>query len=173
MRAGDIINCIPNTPHWHSSTVNSSVSYLALYSPSPTQWDRPLTDDEYASSLLRTLFDEFAALADEKDVEAQMQLFAPNAVVESYRDGQASSTLSGKDEIETTFSNFLNQFDTVEHKNGEHRVEINGNIATGYGSCNVTLINSEAQLQWTVNYTDTYIFDGSRWLIQKRKSYFD
>ena len=173
MRAGDIINCSPNILHWHSSTVNSSVSYLALYSPSPTQWDRPLTDDEYAASLLRTLFDDFAALADEKDVKAQMQLFAPNAVIESYRDGQASSILTGKDEIETAFSNFLNQFDTVEHKNGEHRVEIKGNTATGYGSCNVTLINSEAQLQWTVNYTDTYIFDGSRWLIQKRKSYFD
>ena len=112
-------------------------------------------------------------MADEKDVKAQMQLFAPNAVVESYRDGQASSILTGKDEIETTFSNFLNQFDTVEHKNGEHRVEINGNTATGYGSCNVTLVNSEAKLQWTVNYTDTYIFDGSRWLIQKRKSFFD
>ena len=81
MRAGDIINCSPNTPHWHSSTVNSSVRYLALYSPSPTQWDRPLTDDEYAASLLRTLFDDFATLADEKDVKAQMQLFAPNAVV--------------------------------------------------------------------------------------------
>ena len=51
MRAGDVINCSPNIPHWHSSTVNSSVSYLALYSPSPTQWDRPLTDDEYAASL--------------------------------------------------------------------------------------------------------------------------
>ena len=172
MHAGDIINCSPNTLHWHSSTANSSVSYLALYSPSPTQWDRPLTDDEYATSLLRTLFDEFAALADEKDVKAQMELFTPNAVVESYRDGQRSSILSGQKEIETAFSNFLNQFDIVEHSNGEHRVEISGNTATGYGSCNVTLINSEAQLQWTVNYTDTYIFDGNRWLIKKRVSYF-
>ena len=118
-------------------------------------------------------FDDFAALADEKDVKAQMQLFAPNAVVESYRDGQASSILTGKDEIETAFSNFLNQFDTVEHKNGEHRVEIKGIRLRGYGSCNVTLINSEAQLQWIVNYTDTYILDGRRWLIQKRQSYFD
>ena len=172
MRPGYIINCSPNTLHWHSSTVNSSVSYLALYSSSPTRWDRPLTNDEYTASLLRTLFDEFAALADKKDVKAQMQLFASNAVVESYRDGQASSILTGKDEIETAFSNFLNQFDTVEHKNGEHSVEINGNTATGYGSCNVTLFNSEAQLQWTENYTNTYVFNGSRWLIKKRTSYF-
>ena len=102
-----------------------------------------------------------------------MQLFATNAVVESYRDGERNSILSGKEEIGTAFSNFLNQFDTVEHENGEHSVETNGNTATGYGSCKVTLINSEAQLQWIVNYTDTYIFDGSRWLIQNRKSYFD
>ena len=101
-----------------------------------------------------------------------MELFTPNAVVESYRDGQRSSILSGQKEIETAFSNFLNQFDIVEHSNGEQRVEISGNTATGYGSCNVTLINSEAQLQWTVNYTDTYIFDGNRWLIKKRVSYF-
>lgn len=48
---------------------------------------RWLTDNEYASSLLRSLFDEFAALADKKDVTAQMELFAPNALVESFRDG--------------------------------------------------------------------------------------
>lgn len=172
MRPGNIINCTPNTLHWHSSTVNSSVSYLALYSPSPTQWDRPLTDDEYTASLLRTLFDEFAALADKKDVKAQMELFTPNAVVESFRDGQRSSILSGQEEIETAFSNFLNQFDTVEHINGEHRVEINGHTATGYGSCQVKLTNKDTQLEWTVNYTDSYVYEKNRWLIQKRASYF-
>ena len=173
MQAGDIINCSPNTLHWHSSTANASVSYLALYSPSPTQWDRPLTADEYSASLLRSLFDEFAVLADKKDVKAQMELFASNAVVESYRDGQRNSVLTGQQEIETAFSSFLNQFETVEHKNGQHRVDINGNTATGYGSCKVTLINSETQLEWNVNYTDTYIFDGDQWLIEKRISNFE
>ena len=82
MRAGMLLTAAPIPFIGISSTVNSSVSYLALYSPSPTQWDRPLTDDEYAASLLRTLFDDFTALADEKNVKAQMRLFAPNAVVE-------------------------------------------------------------------------------------------
>ena len=173
MRPGDVINCPPNTLHWHASTVNSSVSYLALYSPSPTQWNRPLTDNEYASSLLRSLFDEFAALADKKDVTAQMELFAPNAVVESFRDGQQNSILTGKEEIETAFTQFLNQFDTVEHKNGDHRVEITGKTATGYGDCKVTLVNNTTRLEWTVHYTDIYTFEGEKWLIQKRVSTFE
>ena len=149
------------------------MSYLALYSPSPTQWNRPLTDNEYASSLLRSLFDEFAALADKKDVTAQMELFAPNAVVESFRDGQQNSILTGKEEIETAFTQFLNQFDTVEHKNGDHRVEITGKTATGYGDCKVTLVNNTTRLEWTVYYTDIYTFEGEKWLIQKRVSTFE
>ena len=46
MYPGDVINCNPNTLHWHSSTKNTAVSYLAIYSPSPTQWDT-LTQSEY------------------------------------------------------------------------------------------------------------------------------
>ena len=173
MRPGVVINCSPNTLHWHSSTKNTAVSYLAIYSPSPTQWDAPLTQSEYDVSLLRTLFDDFAVLADKKQVKAQMKLFTPNAVVESYREGKRNSVYNGHDEIEKAFADFLSQFDSVEHKNGEHRVEVNGSNAKGYGSCKVTLANKETRLEWTVNYIDTYIFEDNKWLIQKRESYFN
>ena len=75
--------------------------------------------------------------------------------------------------IEKAFADFLSQFDSVEHKNGEHRVEVNGSNAKGYGSCKVTLANKETRLEWMVNYIDTYIFEDNKWLIQKRESYFD
>lgn len=96
-----------------------------------------------------------------------------NALVESYRDGQQNSILTGKEEIETAFTQFLNQFDTDEHKNGDHRVEINGKTATGYGDCKVTLVNNTTRLEWTVHYTDIYTFEGEKWLIQKRTSTFE
>lgn len=102
-----------------------------------------------------------------------MKLFTPNAVVESYREGKRNSVYNGQDEIEKAFADFLSQFDSVEHKNVEHRVEVNGSNAKGYGSCEVTLANKETRLEWTVNYIDTYIFEDNKWLIQKRESYFD
>ncbi|MEO2062635.1 MULTISPECIES: cupin domain-containing protein [Christiangramia] len=48
LRTGDIIRCDKNIEHWHSSTKNSNVTYLAIYSgKEPTEWTAVLTQDEY------------------------------------------------------------------------------------------------------------------------------
>jgi quercetin dioxygenase-like cupin family protein len=48
LKKGDVIRCEKDTEHWHSSTKQSDVTYLALYGGSePTTWTEVLTQEEY------------------------------------------------------------------------------------------------------------------------------
>ncbi len=50
LKKGDVIKCEKNTEHWHSSTKDSMVTYLALYGGSePTTWTEVLTQEYYDS----------------------------------------------------------------------------------------------------------------------------
>ncbi|NNK69129.1 MAG: cupin domain-containing protein, partial [Flavobacteriaceae bacterium] len=46
----DVIKCEKDTEHWHSSTKESDVTYLALYGgDKPTTWTEVLTQEYYDS----------------------------------------------------------------------------------------------------------------------------
>lgn len=48
LKEGDIIKCDKNTEHWHSSTKNSDVLYLAFYNDGePTIWTEVVTQEYY------------------------------------------------------------------------------------------------------------------------------
>lgn len=48
LKTGDVIRCPKDTEHWHSSTKNSDVTYLALYGgQQPTTWTEVLTQENY------------------------------------------------------------------------------------------------------------------------------
>ncbi|MBO6830930.1 cupin domain-containing protein [Allomuricauda sp.] len=48
LKEGDVIKCVKNIEHWHSSTKFSDVTYLALYSgEEPTTWTEVLTQEYY------------------------------------------------------------------------------------------------------------------------------
>lgn len=48
LKKGDVIRCEKDTEHWHSSTKQSDVTYLALYGGNePTTWTGVLTQEEY------------------------------------------------------------------------------------------------------------------------------
>jgi len=50
LKTGDVIKCPKNTEHWHTSTKESNVTYLALYGgEKPTQWTEVLTQEYYDS----------------------------------------------------------------------------------------------------------------------------
>jgi quercetin dioxygenase-like cupin family protein len=50
LKEGDIIKCEKNIEHWHSSTKNSDVTYLAFYGgEQPTTWTEVLTRQYYDS----------------------------------------------------------------------------------------------------------------------------
>lgn len=48
LKEGDVIRCEKDTEHWHSSTKDSDVTYLAFYSgEQPTVWTEVLTQEYY------------------------------------------------------------------------------------------------------------------------------
>lgn len=50
LKAGDVIKCEKDVEHWHSSTKESDVTYLAIYGgENPTTWTEVLTQEYYDS----------------------------------------------------------------------------------------------------------------------------
>ena len=48
LKAGDVVKCEPGVEHWHSSTKESDVTYLALYGGSePTTWTEVVSQEYY------------------------------------------------------------------------------------------------------------------------------
>ena len=47
IKKGDVVNCKKDTEHWHSSSKDSLVTYLALYGKQPTVWTEVLTQEDY------------------------------------------------------------------------------------------------------------------------------
>jgi hypothetical protein len=125
---------------------------------------------------IRELVDNFSILADKKEVWKQTELFTKDASVESYVNGELTSSLNGTKQIGEAFEAFLANFETVYHINGQHVVEINGNKAEGTLYCRVDLIGSENGKKINnasaVSYKDEYIFQNGQWLIAKRTSTF-
>ncbi|MFM9076330.1 MAG: cupin domain-containing protein, partial [Bacteroidota bacterium] len=50
LKSGDVIKCKKDTEHWHSSTKQKDVTYLALYGGAqPTIWTEVLIQEHYDS----------------------------------------------------------------------------------------------------------------------------
>jgi len=48
LKEGDVVKCKKYTEHWHSSTKDSDVTYLALYgAEQPTTWTEKVTQEYY------------------------------------------------------------------------------------------------------------------------------
>jgi quercetin dioxygenase-like cupin family protein len=47
MKEGDVIRCEKGVEHWHSSSAESDVSYVAIYGSSPTTWTEKLSREAY------------------------------------------------------------------------------------------------------------------------------
>ncbi|SDH41022.1 nuclear transport factor 2 family protein [Chitinophaga filiformis] len=126
---------------------------------------------------LKNLVDTVSILADNKDVHAEVQLFSENAISETFAGGVSVLKLKGREEMEQAFGDFLKDFETVYHLNGQQQVTINGDSATGTSYCQVTLIGMEngKKMKTTigVTYQDDFIRENNRWLIAKRIGNFD
>lgn len=125
---------------------------------------------------LRELVDNFSILADKKEVWKQTELFTKDATVDSYVNGELTSSFKGTKEIGAAFEAFLANFETVCHSNGQHVTSINGNKAEGTLYCRVDLISSENGKKVNnasgVSYKDEYVYENGQWLIAKRTSTF-
>lgn len=126
---------------------------------------------------LKELVDTVSILADKKDVHAQVQLFSENATSETFFEGSAILKLKGRKEMEEAFADFLKNFETVYHLNGQQKVTINGDNAIGTSYCLVTLIGTGngKKIKTTIGviYQDEFVRENNRWLIAKRIGNFN
>lgn len=49
IKKGDVIKCPKDVEHWHTSSANQMVSYIAVYGDEPTIWTDKLTREYYNS----------------------------------------------------------------------------------------------------------------------------
>ncbi|WPV64056.1 nuclear transport factor 2 family protein [Chitinophaga sp. LS1] len=122
---------------------------------------------------LRELVDTLSILGDKKDVHAQVQLFTDDAISETFIEGVPILKLKGRKEMEAAFINFLKDFDTIYHFNGQQKVIIDGDTATGTCYCQITLIGAKVKTTIGAIYYDNYIFVNNQWLIAKRIGIFE
>ena len=126
---------------------------------------------------LKDLVDTFSNLADEKRVAEQMPLFAEDAQVTTYIGSQLFADMKGRAKIKKVFSNFLANFHTVYHLNGQHTVIFTSETtAEAIDYCMVKLVGEQDGKQvlhdHSVRYQDSYVKQDGKWLIAKRIANF-
>lgn len=126
---------------------------------------------------LKELIDNISILGDKKDFENQVQLFSENAISETIAEGKMVLKLEGRKEMAPAFENFLQEFETVYHFNGQQSVTIEGANAKGTCYCLISLIGYEngKKMKTTIGatYDDEYVRVNNQWLVSKRVGQFN
>lgn len=150
---------------------------LLLSSLSPQAQIMKNTQELNDRFALKELVDTFSILADKKDVHTQVQLFTADASSETFVNGVSVSKLTGRKQLEDAFGAFLSNFETVYHFNGQQKIMLAGDTATGTSYCLVTLIGIEngKKMKTTIGviYEDEFVRENNHWLIATRKANFD
>jgi ketosteroid isomerase-like protein len=125
---------------------------------------------------IKRVVDTFSNLADEKDIDTQMNLFTDDAIVETYFGDTLFASMTGRQEIGNVFSSFIANFAGMYHMNGQFTVDIDGDTATAKHYCMVVLLSDEQGKKSKnfngVIYKDDYVRQNGEWLIAKRVSRF-
>lgn len=126
---------------------------------------------------IKSVVDEFSNLADTKEFDKQVLLFTEDGIVQSYSNGTLSSDLKGRKQLKEVFSNFLANFHTVYHQNGQQTIdELTATTAKATSYCRVVLIGEQngKQMKTTMYtiYKDEFVKQNEKWLIKQRISDF-
>lgn len=125
---------------------------------------------------IKEVVDTFSNLADIRQIATQMHLFTEDAVVQTHINGALFSEMKGRQAIERGFLDFIADFETMYHINGQLVVELDGDHAAGHHYCQVMLIGStDGKKTLNTNgviYDDSYIRTTEGWKIAKRISHF-
>lgn len=143
--------------------------------PQNTEQDQRISTIEDKMSI-KNVVDVFSNLADIKEIDQQVLLFTEDGEVESITNGQ-SNVLKGRQQLKETFSNFLSNFETVYHQNGQQTIdELTENTAKATSYCRVILVGEQnGKPMKTTLYTiykDEFVKQNGTWLIKHRTSNF-
>lgn len=123
---------------------------------------------------LYALTDRFSILADKRDFESLVQLYAEDILFRSCDNGQHIADTSGRESIKEIFDSFAKQFTVLYHMNGQKLFDIKGEQATGTTYCQVTLRENKEgkvfQTQQGLRYQNQYIKIDGEWKIKEMVS---
>lgn len=123
---------------------------------------------------LRDVVDTFSNLADEWRIHDQVvQLFTPDAIVNTHIGGQLVYEMQGHEQIEQVFSDFTKKFKTMYHINGQHTVTFHSETTASAVLYCLVKLASETEVQThSVRYLDDFVKQDGKWLISKRIAHF-
>src|ERR1700759_2957335 len=137
-----------------------------------------ITPTELADRLvIRELVDAYAHCADRRDANGQKLLFTEDAHFVVYLDGQGSDptqVLDGRAALTPVFDD-LNRYHATMHFNGQSKVALDGERATGETYCiahHLFTDDGERKLMiaW-LRYGDTFVKVDGAWLLAERNLY--
>jgi len=125
---------------------------------------------------LRNLVEAYAYLGDERKISEQTHLFTTNIVYKAYMGDILAANVCGRENMETEFNAHASQVKTYFTLNGQHTVKIDGYFATGVSYSQIKMVREiegkDILSDYSVKYSDKYIFENGKWLISERTGYF-
>ena len=128
---------------------------------------------------IRELFDAYAHCADRRDAEGQKALFTADARFAVYMSGQGTEptyVLEGREALTPVFAD-LNQYEATTHFNGQSKVELVGDGATGESytiAHHLFTADGERKIMIAaLRYLDIFIKVDGAWLFAERNLILD
>lgn len=125
---------------------------------------------------LRNLIDDYAYLSDAKKIAEVMDLFTPDVRYKVYMGGALVADVSGRENMEKDFNQHASLVKTYFTLNGQHRVKISNETASGVSFTQIKMIREEEGkdilTDYSVKYDDNYVFQKGKWLIKDRVAHF-
>jgi len=129
---------------------------------------------------IRELIDAYAYCADTRDVQGQMALFTEDTNFVVFMDAKASQptqVINKRAGLFPVFDN-LNNYRATMHFNGQNKVQLNGDVATGIAYCiaHHQTIEEESVQKLMIaymRYEDKFIKQNGKWFFAERKLLVD
>jgi hypothetical protein len=143
-----------------------------------------MTSDEWGSDrqAIRDVVDRYAHHADRRRPEEQAAVFTVDGTVLLYEgDPNATApiqTVSGRDELASTFAELIARYDVTTYLNGQSTIERTG-VSTAMGETYCLafhILREDGQrmlLTMSIRYLDSFTKVDGAWLIAERKLIFD
>lgn len=123
---------------------------------------------------IRELIDEYAFCADTRNVKGQMALFTRDTLFRVFMNEfqtEPSQVVNSRDELAPVFDK-LNAYVSTMHFNGQSRIFLSGNTATGMTYCfahHLMIDNNEQKIMVAaIRYNDDFIKTDNKWFFKKR-----
>lgn len=128
---------------------------------------------------IREIIDQYAFCADTRDAQGQMALFTENTKFIVFMDAKApepTQIINKRSDLFPVFDN-LNMYNATMHFNGQNKVQLNGETATGIAYCiahHQTIEDGKQKLMIAyIRYEDKFVKQNNQWLFAERKLLVD